>query len=135
MNVQSTDTTERGTGGKAIWVFTPSRTDPGDLEFIFVQRQDLLQDAVERVRESALTDNKHHFLFAGPRGCGKTHFITLIVRRLSEYDMLTEKTPERQRAIDDFMAAIGLPEAPVKRVVDVNLALSEIGKGSILLPS
>lgn len=68
---------------KAIWVFTPSRTDPKDLEYILVQRQALLQDAVERVRESALTDHKHHLLFVGPRGCGKTHLVTLIVSRLS----------------------------------------------------
>ena len=69
---------------KTIWVFTPNRTDPKDLEFILVQRQDLIQDAVERVRESALTDHKHHLLFVGPRGCGKTHLVTLIVSRLSQ---------------------------------------------------
>jgi len=67
---------------KSIWVFTPSRTDPKDLEFILVQRHQLLQDAVERVRESALTKHKHHLLFIGPRGCGKTHLVTLIVSRL-----------------------------------------------------
>ena len=67
---------------KSIWVFTPSRTDPKDLEFILVQRHQLLQDAVERVRESALTKHKHHLLFVGPRGCGKTHLVTLIVSRL-----------------------------------------------------
>ena len=74
---------------KTIWVFTPSRTDPKDLEFILVQRQKLLQDAVERVKESALTDHKHHLLFVGPRGCGKTHLATLIVSRLSKDDELT----------------------------------------------
>lgn len=68
---------------RSIWVFTPSRTAPEDLEAIFVQRHGLLKDAVERVRESALTDHKHHLLFVGPRGCGKTHLITLIVSRIS----------------------------------------------------
>lgn len=68
---------------RSIWVFTPSRTAPEDLEAIFVQRHELLKDAVERVRESALTDHKHHLLFVGPRGCGKTHLITLIVSRIS----------------------------------------------------
>ncbi len=76
---------------KPIWVFTPSRTDPKDLEFILVQRQELIQDAVERVRESALTDHKHHLLFVGPRGCGKTHLITLIVSRLTEDEELTDR--------------------------------------------
>jgi DNA-binding transcriptional ArsR family regulator len=75
--------------GKTIWVFTPSRTDPKDLEFILVQRQHLLRDAVERVQESALTGHKHHLLFVGPRGCGKTHLVTLIVSRLTEDESLT----------------------------------------------
>jgi tetratricopeptide (TPR) repeat protein len=78
-------------GRNAIWVFTPSRTDPKDLEFILVQRQKLLQDAVERVRESALTDHKHHLLFVGPRGCGKTHLVTLIVSRLCADEALTNR--------------------------------------------
>lgn len=64
---------------RGIWVFTPSRTDPKYLEDIFVQRHELLQDAVVSVREIALTGRKHHLLFVGPRGCGKTHLITLIV--------------------------------------------------------
>jgi tetratricopeptide (TPR) repeat protein len=76
--------TDRTNGNHALWGFTPSRTDPKDLEFILVQRHQLLQDAVERVRESALTGHKHHLLFVGPRGCGKTHLITLIVSRLCE---------------------------------------------------
>jgi len=63
-------------------VFTPSRTAPEDLESIFVQRQDILADAVERIHESATTPNKHHLLFVGPRGTGKTHLITLLVHRL-----------------------------------------------------
>lgn len=84
MNSQSPDTSGQVNAGKTIWVFTPSRTDPKDLEFILVQRQKLLQDAVERIRESALSPHKHHQLFVGPRGSGKTHVVTLIVSRLSQ---------------------------------------------------
>ena len=82
---------ESTTDCKTIWVFTPSRTEPKDLEFILVQRQKLLQDAVERVKESTLTDHKHHLLFIGPRGCGKTHLVTLIVSRLTEDDELIDR--------------------------------------------
>ena len=89
--MQTQTTTESTTDRKTIWVFTPSRTEPKDLEFILVQRQKLLQDAVERVKESALTDHKHHLLFVGPRGCGKTHLVTLVVSRLSEDDELTDR--------------------------------------------
>jgi tetratricopeptide (TPR) repeat protein len=87
MNADSPTPSDR----KAIWVFTPSRTDPKDLEFIFVQREDLLKDAVERVRESALSNNKHHLLFVGPRGCGKTHLVTRIVSRLSADNALKDR--------------------------------------------
>src|ERR1035441_5781207 len=63
--------------------FSPNRTDPAILEQIFVQRRDLLDQSVAVLRESALTDNKHHLLFVGLRGCGKTHLLALIVHRLA----------------------------------------------------
>lgn len=80
-------------------VFTPSRTPPEDLEAITVQRHALIQDAVERVRESATTGNKHHLLFVGPRGTGKTHLITLLVHRLGQ-----------DRALDDRLRIAWLNE-------------------------
>ncbi|MGZ8157895.1 MAG: tetratricopeptide repeat protein [Methylobacter sp.] len=72
-------------------VFTPSRTAPEDLESIFVQRQAMLADAVERVRESATTGNKHHLLFVGPRGTGKTHLVTLLVHRIGQDTELKDR--------------------------------------------
>ncbi len=89
--METSNLAEQASGRKTIWVFTPSRTDPKDLEFILVQRHTLLQDAVERVRESALTEHKHHLLFVGPRGCGKSHLVTLLVSRLSEDDQLADR--------------------------------------------
>ncbi|WP_295453149.1 ArsR family transcriptional regulator [uncultured Thiodictyon sp.] len=80
-------------------VFTPSRTSPEDLEAITVQRQALITDAVERVRESATTGNKHHLLFVGPRGTGKTHLVTLLVYRLGQ-----------DRALDDRLRVAWLNE-------------------------
>jgi predicted AAA+ superfamily ATPase len=67
---------------KVLWAFTPSRSNPEDLESILVQRHHLLADAVERIRESVLTDNKHHLLFVGPRGSGKSFIVTVVVNRL-----------------------------------------------------
>jgi tetratricopeptide (TPR) repeat protein/DNA-binding transcriptional ArsR family regulator len=74
-----------------LWVFTPSRTDPAHLEFILVQRQALLQDAVDRVVESATSGHKHHQLFVGPRGCGKSHLVTLIISRLQKDDRVKDR--------------------------------------------
>jgi tetratricopeptide (TPR) repeat protein len=67
-----------------IWRFTPSRTEPELLEAIFVQRESLLQDLLERIVESVKTKSKHHVLLIGPRGFGKTHLITLVNHRLAK---------------------------------------------------
>src|SRR5690349_21110798 len=77
--------------GDFIWRFTPSRTEPALLEEIFVQRQGLLADIAERVRESALTSNKHQVLLIGPRGIGKTHLIALLHHRITQDRELATK--------------------------------------------
>ena len=73
-----------------ISVFTPSQTKDEYLEAIFVQRHALLEDTVERIHESAATRNKHHLLFVGPRGSGKTHLVTLLVHRLGQRPDITQ---------------------------------------------
>ena len=62
--------------------FSPQRSNPEDLEKILVQREDLLAASVAKLRESVLTANKHHLLFIGPRGAGKTNLVALIHHRL-----------------------------------------------------
>jgi len=79
--------------------FTPCHTSPEDLDAITVQRQALIEDAVERVRESATTGNKHHLLFVGPRGADKTHLVTLLEHRLG-----------RDRVLDDRLRIAWLNE-------------------------
>ncbi len=76
---------------KYLSVFTPSQTNPEDLEAIFVQRQDYLKDAIERIKESATTGNKHHQLIVGQRGSGKTNLVTLLVYRLEQDQTLKEQ--------------------------------------------
>ncbi len=78
-------------GSDFIWRFTPSRTEPRLLEEIFVQRRDLLADIVERVRESAVTGNKHQILLIGPRGIGKTHLIALLHHRIAQDPALSDR--------------------------------------------
>ncbi|MDH3601105.1 MAG: ArsR family transcriptional regulator, partial [Candidatus Tectomicrobia bacterium] len=74
-----------------IWRFTPSRTDPVLLEAIFVQREALLDNVLERISESATTGNKHQVLLIGPRGFGKTHFVSLLRHRVSQNKALSRK--------------------------------------------
>ncbi len=77
--------------------FSPQRTDPELLEHIHVQRHDLLTESVARVRESVLTQDKHHLLFIGPRGVGKTHLVRLIHHRLSQQAKTQPELAQRLR--------------------------------------
>jgi tetratricopeptide (TPR) repeat protein len=65
-----------------IFSFTPSLMNPADLESIFVQREAIAADLVERIRESVLTPTKHHSLIIGARGMGKTHLVSLVYHRV-----------------------------------------------------
>jgi tetratricopeptide (TPR) repeat protein len=71
--------------------FSPNRTDPAVLEAIFVQRHKLAEDWLERLRDSVLTEVKHHLLAVGPRGCGKSHLATLLVHRLLQDPAVAER--------------------------------------------
>ncbi len=61
------------------------------LEAIFVQREALAADLVERIRESVLTPTKLHTLMIGARGMGKTHLVSLVYHRVQKMSDLKEK--------------------------------------------
>ncbi len=63
---------------------------PEVLENIFVQRQELAQQLVERIREAVLSAAKYHTLLTGPRGIGKTHLVSLVYHRIREVKDLQE---------------------------------------------
>src|SRR5205085_7438747 len=79
--------------------FSPNRTDPEVLEAIFVQRHRLAEVWLERLRDSVLTGVKHHLLAVGPRGCGKSHLVSLLVGRL-----------RKDTALRDHLRIAWLPE-------------------------
>jgi DNA polymerase III delta prime subunit len=62
--------------------FTPSMMAPETLEAMLVQREPVLTRALDHVVESLRTGSRHHTLFVGPRGIGKTHLISLLHHRL-----------------------------------------------------
>jgi tetratricopeptide (TPR) repeat protein len=53
------------------------------LERFSVARQKEVERVVTVLRQSILTPAKHHTLFIGPRGIGKTHILSLIYHRLT----------------------------------------------------
>jgi tetratricopeptide (TPR) repeat protein len=71
--------------------FTPSLMSPETLERIFVQREDIAQDLVDRIILSATTPAKHHSLLIGARGMGKTHLVSLVYYRLDQHQELKDK--------------------------------------------
>ena len=79
------------TGRTFVSRFSPNRTDPAVLEAIFVQRHKLAARWYERLRDSALTEVKHHLLAVGPRGCGKSHLVALLVGRLRNDPAVSER--------------------------------------------
>ncbi len=62
--------------------FTPSMMDPDALESIFVQREALAREILERISQSLRTPGKGHTLLVGSRGVGKTHLISIISHRV-----------------------------------------------------
>lgn len=72
----------RFTDEQFIWRFSPNQTDPDLLEAIFVGREPLLQNVLEKIADSATSSATHHALIYGPRGIGKSHFISLLHHRL-----------------------------------------------------
>lgn len=76
---------------RTISAYTPSNTDPETRERIFVQRHQLLRRVVSWCEESMLTGNKHHLLFIGPRGSGKTHLVAMVHDRVTRNSNLADK--------------------------------------------
>jgi tetratricopeptide (TPR) repeat protein len=64
---------------------------PETLERIFVQREDIAQDLVDRIILSATTPAKHHSLLIGSRGMGKTHLVSLVYYRLQQHRELDDR--------------------------------------------
>ncbi|XZE17959.1 AAA family ATPase [Pirellulaceae bacterium SH449] len=65
-----------------IWRFSPNQTAPELLEAIFVGREPLLQNILEKIADTATSKATHHVLLHGPRGIGKSHFVSLLHHRL-----------------------------------------------------
>jgi DNA-binding transcriptional ArsR family regulator len=91
-----------------VFFFTPSLMNAIELETIFVQREALVTDLVERVRESVLTSSKHHALVIGTRGMGKTHLVSLVYHRIQamadlQDQLLIAQLREEEWGITSFL--------------------------------
>ncbi|MCY4325495.1 MAG: tetratricopeptide repeat protein, partial [Betaproteobacteria bacterium] len=66
-------------------LYSPGALKRSALENLFVGRDNLMDDVIERICSSVSGDQKHHILLVGPRGCGKTHFLSLAGHRLDDW--------------------------------------------------
>ena len=65
--------------------YSPGNMNRESLEALFVGRRDVMEDVLSRVTTSIRSPEKHYILLVGPRGSGKTHFLSLAYRRLMEW--------------------------------------------------
>ena len=61
--------------------FTPSASDPAELDAMTVGRDALLDTLVHRISSAARDGSRPHTLLVAPRGAGKTHTLHVAVRR------------------------------------------------------
>ena len=75
--------------------FTPSTMPAKLLERLFVVRQPILEQLMERVKALGHTPSPHHTLLVGPRGAGKTHLISLVYHRSKKLADTSKNKPLR----------------------------------------
>jgi hypothetical protein len=62
--------------------FSPGNLSGEVLEQLFVGRADLMKQLLKRIHLSATREEKHYLLLVGPRGTGKTHFVSLAYHKI-----------------------------------------------------
>jgi tetratricopeptide (TPR) repeat protein len=74
-----------------IGLFRAHVTDIDRLIRTTVGRTDMLEDLLEKLRRNAGKKSAQHFLFIGPRGIGKTHFLSLVENAVETRPDLKER--------------------------------------------
>ncbi|MEE8113268.1 MAG: AAA family ATPase, partial [Nitrososphaerales archaeon] len=72
--------------------YSPGNMDRNSLESLFVGRDEIMGDVVDRIESSIENGEKHYLLLVGPRGSGKTHLVALAYHRIAEYLSTHEKS-------------------------------------------
>ncbi len=74
-----------------IGLYRPGMSSPFRREQLTVGREEILLDILDHLRSAADRKSKHHFLFLGPRGIGKSHLLAVIEDRLAEDPRLASR--------------------------------------------
>ena len=65
-----------------IHLYRPQRTKPENLEAIFVAREPVVNQFLERLSRIGASSSRQHYLLIGPRGIGKTCLLEIIQHRV-----------------------------------------------------
>ncbi|MDO8445463.1 MAG: MarR family transcriptional regulator [Deltaproteobacteria bacterium] len=76
--------------GKQIGIYRGNITPEDRLLSTTVGRQAMLDDLLEKLGRSAKKKGGQHYLFIGPRGIGKTHFLSLIDTAVKKTNQLNK---------------------------------------------
>jgi tetratricopeptide (TPR) repeat protein len=118
-----------------IYRFQPDAMDEGTLRKLFVGRKGLLDKMREEIKKAVDNKTPRYYLVVGPRGIGKSHFITLLYFELRELEdalcvKLSEDEFSTNRVSDLFMRIFeeiegrefdGTHELKDKELVDIVL--------------
>jgi len=75
---------------RIVGLFRHGVTSSERLVATTVGRQSMMDDLLDKLKSGAKKRSCQHFIFMGPRGIGKTHFLTLIEDAISKDKMLSK---------------------------------------------
>ena len=67
-----------------LGLFRAGLSTPEHRKFITVARDSMVKDIVDHLQRSMSRKSKHHLMFIGPRGSGKTHLLSLIEDQIAK---------------------------------------------------
>ena len=81
----------RGSRTPRLGLYRSGGTTPEHRRQLTVGRDAILRDAIDHLRSATDRKSKHHFLFLGPRGIGKTHLLSLIEDKVADDPRLSTR--------------------------------------------
>ena len=90
-----------------IGLYRSGITDEARMEETTVGREDMLVDLIDKIRSTHGKASHQHYVFVGPRGIGKTHFLSLVDYRIRRDPELAERVmvvrfPEEANRVGSF---------------------------------
>jgi tetratricopeptide (TPR) repeat protein len=93
-----------------IYRFQPDAMDPKTLRTLFVGEENLLRKMREEIQKAVRNRTPRYYLVVGPRGIGKSHFITLLYHDLKKLEeAISVKLSEEEFSVyrvSDFFSRI-----------------------------